>query len=226
MNDFCNEDFGGKAKGQSMSMDWKNSYFMLVFLYSLAGVGSSTPQLSFSPSHCPLCLTGILSCSCNLDSSFLLFPWDVTLTIEAMVQNLIFCCLDTFRSCIRGMFLFRRCSLSIFVDSWYSGLHYSLFFFFFWDLKWILTYRYIFLLCILNGHCRYYSKEEIQMANRHGKNYSSSLEIREIQIKATLKVQLPPLRVAHIQETISNTCCRGCWGEGMVIYSCWDCRLV
>lgn len=131
MNDFCNEDFGGKAKGQSMSMDWKNSYFMLVFLYSLAGVGSSTPQLSFSPSHCPLCLTGILSCSCNLDSSFLLFPWDVTLTIEAMVQNLIFCCLDTFRSCIRGMFLFRRCSLSIFVDSWYSGLHYSLFFFFF-----------------------------------------------------------------------------------------------
>ena len=75
----------------------------------------------------------------------------------------------------------------------------------------------------LNTH---FSKENIQMANRHMKRCSISLIIRDMLTKTTRRYHPTSARMAIIKKSTNSKCWRGFREKRILLHFWWKCKLV
>ena len=64
------------------------------------------------------------------------------------------------------------------------------------------------------------------MTEKHLRKCSTSLVIREMQIKTNLRFHLTPVRLAKIQNSDDNRCWQGCGERGTLLHCWWGCKLI
>ena len=75
----------------------------------------------------------------------------------------------------------------------------------------------------LNIH---FSKEDIEIANKHMKRCSAALIISKKQIKTTISPNLTPVRMAINKKSTNNKCWSECGEKGMLLHCWWECKLI
>ena len=71
-----------------------------------------------------------------------------------------------------------------------------------------------------------FSTEKYQIAETHLKKCSTSLIIREMQVKTTLRFHLIPVRMAKIKNSGDSRSWQRCGERGTLLHCWWDCKLV
>ena len=64
------------------------------------------------------------------------------------------------------------------------------------------------------------------MVNRHMKRCSTSLIMRKMQIKTTMRYHFRPIRMTVINKSTNKKCWQGCGERGTLLHYCWECRLM